>query len=160
MTLHNLAQQIVSQLLLLLTIVSSDRHNFYTPLNQRNSHITRDERSSDRYGTHRRNFHFDPRISQRSRRSRFSVAPQWKELCPRFEACGLTAFRVIPIQTKYPRALSSCIMHTYRQQKQPPPFTARWILRGRQRWGSAAFLFPPYFSPAEYFVLFYCVATQ
>lgn len=43
-----------------------------------------------------------------------------KELCPRSKLPALTAFRVIPIRTKYPRALSSCIMHTHRRWKQPP----------------------------------------
>lgn len=44
-----------------------------------------------------------------------------KELCPRSKLPALTAFRVIPIRTKYPRALSSCIMHTHRRWKQPLP---------------------------------------
>lgn len=66
----------------------------------------------------------DKSSERASERIRVLGGASRKELFSRFEAYGLTGFRVIPIQTKYPRALSSCIMHTHRQQKQPPPFTA------------------------------------
>lgn len=72
------------------------------------------------------------------------MAPRGKSYSRASEPGGLAAFRVIPIQTKYPRALSSCIMHTHRQQKQPPPFTAGLDSPrpGGER-GFAAFPFPP-----------------
>lgn len=104
---------------------------------------------------------FDPRINRGSSRSRFTVAPRGKSYSRASKPVGLTAFRVIPIQTKYPRALSSCIMHTHRQQKQPPPFTAGLDSpRPEENGVLPRSLFLSLFLRPKYFMLFYCVATQ
>lgn len=120
-----------------------------------------------------------------ARFSRFSMTAREKSYArARSKLPTLTAFRVIPIRTKYPRALSSCIMHTHRQWKQPP-LTVSCILRTLPKGGCCcccrryyrfilflSFAFPaspaalqpqPYPTsslPTEYFALFYCAATQ
>lgn len=69
-----------------------------------------------------------------------------KELCPRSKLPALTAFRVIPIRTKYPRALSSCIMHTPAVEA-TPPLTMSSILRTLPKGGCRSSFSPSPYGP-------------
>lgn len=69
-----------------------------------------------------------------------------KELCPRSKLPALTAFRVIPIRTKYPRALSSCIMHTPAVEA-TPPLTVSSILRTLPKGGCRSSFSPSPYGP-------------